>query len=49
MVADRDAMWIRAITAASASSANRTRVLPSSLTPGTYKAGNDPIRWLTRR
>jgi DNA-binding PadR family transcriptional regulator len=40
-------MWIRAITAASASSANRTRVLPSSLTTGTYKTSKDPIQRLT--
>jgi hypothetical protein len=46
MVADREAMWIRAITAASASSANRIRIVPSSFTPETYKAGKDSIQWL---
>ena len=40
-------MWIRAITAASASSARRTRVLPSSLTTGTYKTSRDLIQRLT--
>jgi hypothetical protein len=36
-------MWMLAITPAPASSANRIRVLPSSLTPATYKAGKDSI------
>jgi DNA-binding PadR family transcriptional regulator len=40
-------MWIRAIAAASASAANRTRVLPSALTTGTYKTSRDPIQRLT--
>ena len=47
MAAAREVMWIRAITAASASSARRTLVLPSSLTTGTYKTSKDLIQRLT--
>jgi hypothetical protein len=46
MAADREVMWIRAITAASASSAHRIRVVPSALTRETYPAGKDPIQRL---
>jgi ABC-type uncharacterized transport system permease subunit len=48
MVADREVMWMDAIAVASASSANRIRVVPSSLTLATYKAGKDSIQWLSR-
>jgi hypothetical protein len=36
-------MWMRAIKAASASTANRIRVLPSSLTSGNYKATKNSV------